>query len=278
MRYRPSGAEHLVTAWLEQAAEAIKARDKVRCGPIGSNPADLEIVRKLDAKFDLLARALGEHIVPVLQPCLQHQRQENVCDAFLKAARPFLTAQINSRDQKLLDPAHDWGWYFAEVFDEELLGLRYRRTSNIWCRDGAGIERRRKLDRALLTLNSGYCHWQLLDDLADLKSDTEQGLSTAPGTILLSQGTMARLFLEYVDQGGGFSDAVARQFVEAVRDSRLLCDWFLSSSLCDRYRHSIATIPGDNSPSAKSVSATILCACQRRGQPRRCACGSVLGP
>ena len=71
---------------------------------------------------------------------------------------------------------------------------------------------------------------------------------------------MARLFLEYVDQGGGFSDAVARRFVEAARDSRLLCDWFLSSSLCDRYRHSIATIPGDNSPSAESISATIFCA------------------
>ena len=147
----------------------------------------------------------------------------------MKAARPFLTAQINSRDQKLLDPAHDWGWYFAEVLDQKTLGFALA-PMNIWCRDGAGIERRRKLDRALLTLNSGYCHWQLLDDLADLKSDTEQGLITAPGFILLSQGTIARLFLEYVDQGGGFSDAVARRLVEAARDNRLLCDWFLSSS------------------------------------------------
>ena len=86
----PSVAEHLVTAWLDQAAEAIKARDRAACGRIGSNPVEPEIARKLDAKFELLARALGTHLVLYSDHALDARQQENVSDAFLKAGAALL--------------------------------------------------------------------------------------------------------------------------------------------------------------------------------------------
>jgi hypothetical protein len=52
------------------------------------------------------------------------------------------------------------------------------------------------LDRGLRILNRYYRHWQLVDDVADLVDDTEIGLVTAPGFILLSQGNLARSFLD----------------------------------------------------------------------------------
>src|SRR5262249_24773109 len=151
----------------------------------------------------------------------------------------FLTAQIDSRDQKSLDPVHDWSWYLTEVLNQKTLGFALA-PMTICCRDQAGIERRTELTRALLTLNSGYCHWQLLDDIADLQGDTAGGLITAPGFILLSQGEIGRLFCERVDQRHTPGDADGRQLLAAVRRSRLLCDEFLSSPLCDADRHCVA--------------------------------------
>jgi phytoene/squalene synthetase len=255
----PPVAEDLVTRWLDQITKAIKASNETAGGPIRIDRSSSETEGNVDVKFTLLACALQKHLTLYSMHALDILQREKICDAFSMEARPVLTAQINSRNQKSLDPANDWAWYYSEVLDQKTLGFAVA-PLNIWSRDSAGIERRRELVRALVALNSAYCHWQLLDDVADLKKDTRQGLVTAPGFILLSQGKLARLVLENAGHGAEFGDSATRQLLEQVRRTRLLCDWFLSSSLCDAYRHNMRAISAEQSQSSDPVSHTIRCA------------------
>lgn len=246
----PSVAEQLVLRWLDQITSAIKACHQTASwystGTEGS----------VDLRFNFLARALQKHLALYSIQALDARQREKICDAFSMEARPALTAQINSHNQKSLDPDHDWSWYYAELLDQKTLGFAIA-PFNIWSRDSAGIERRRELVRGLVALNSAYCHWQLLDDVADLKKDTGQGLVTAPGFILLAQGKLARLVLRNADRGDEFSGPLARQLLEQVCRSRLLCDWFLWSSLCDTCRHNMSAISDEGSRSWDSVEHPI---------------------
>jgi phytoene/squalene synthetase len=250
-----AAAQDLVTSWLDQMARAIKAPDQADGGVDRSNS---RIACGTYVKFDLLARALQKQLTLYSAQALECHQREEVCETFIPEAGGFLTAQINSRDQKSFDPAHDWSWYFTEVLNQKTLGFALA-PMTIWCRERTSIERRTELTRALLTLNSGYGHWQLLDDIADLHGDTAEGLITAPGFILLSQGEIARVFCERVDQRHALGDADGRQLLAAVRRSQLLCDEFLSSPLCDAYRHCVVLSDG-GSASADTIGSTVRCA------------------
>jgi phytoene/squalene synthetase len=250
-----AAAQDLVTSWLDQMARAIKAPDQADDGVDRSNST---IARGTYVKFDLLARALQQQLTLYSAQALEGRQREEICETFIREAGSFLTAQIDSRDQKSLDPAHDWSWYLTEVLNQKTLGFALA-PMTIWCREQTSIERRAELTRALLTLNSGYWHWQLLDDIADLQGDTAGGLITAPGFILLSQGEIARLFCERVDQRHALGDADGPQFLAAVRHSQLLCDEFLSSPLYDAYRHCVV-LSDHGSASADSVASTFRCA------------------
>jgi phytoene/squalene synthetase len=249
-----AAAQDLVTAWLDQMARAIKAPDQAG----GGDRSNSTIACGTYVKFDLLARALQKQLTLYSAHSLECRQREDICETLIPEAGRFLTAQINSRDQKSFDPVHDWSWYFTEVLNQKTLGFALAPLS-ICCRDQAGIERRTELTRALLTLNSGYWHWQLLDDVADLQGDTAAGLITAPGFILLSQGEIARLFCERADQGHAPGDADSRQLLAAVRRSQLLCDEFLSSPLCDAYRHGVV-LSDHGSASADTIGSTVRCA------------------
>jgi phytoene/squalene synthetase len=250
-----SAAQDLVTSWLDQIARAIQPSDQTADDVARSNS---RIACGTYAKFDLLARALQQQLTLYSALALERRQREDICATFIREAGRFLTAQINSRDQKSLDPAHDWSWYLTEVLNQKTLGFALA-PMTICCREQTSIDRRIELTRALLTLNSGYCHWQLLDDIADLQGDTAAGLITAPGFILLSQGEIARLFCERADQSDAVGDADGRQLLAAVRRSQLLCDWFLSSPLCDAYRHCVA-LSDHGSASADSFASTVRCA------------------
>ena len=249
----PPVAEQLVLRWLDQITSAIKA-----CNQTASRYST-GIQGSIDAQFNVLARALQKHLALYSIQALDIHQREEISEAFSMEARPALTAQINSHRQKSLDPDHDWSWYYAELLDQKTLGFAIA-PFNIWSRDGASIERRRELVRGLVALNSAYCHWQLLDDVADLKKDTGQGLVTAPGFILLAQGKLARVVLSNADRGAEFGGPLARQLLEQVRRSRLLCDWFLWSSLCDTCRHNMSAISDEESRSWDSVEHPIRCA------------------
>jgi hypothetical protein len=243
-----------VTSWLNQIARAIKASDQTD----DDDRSNSRIACGTYVKFDLLARALQKQLALYSAQALECRQREEICETFIREAGRFLTAQVDSRDQKSLDPAHDWSWYLTEVLNQKTLGFALT-PMTICCREQTSIERRTELTRALLMLNSGYCHWQLLDDIVDLQGDTAGGLITAPGFILLSQGEIARLYCERADQGHAPGDADGRQLLAAVRRSQLLCDWFLSSPLCDAYRHCV--VLSDHGPtSADSIGNTIRCA------------------
>jgi phytoene/squalene synthetase len=254
-----SAAQDLVTSWLDQIARAIKASDQTADDVDRSNSS---VACGMYVKFDLLARGLQRQLTHYSAQALERRQREDICETFIPEAGRFLTAQINSRDQKSLDPAHDWSWYLTEVLNQKTLGFALA-PMTICCRDQTSIERRTELTRALLTLNSGYCHWQLLDDIADLQGDTAGGLITAPGFILLSQGEIARLFCERADQRHAVGDADGRQLLATVRRSQLLCDWFLSSPLCDAYRHCVV-LSNHGPASADSIDNTIRCALANR--------------
>ena len=131
---------------------------------------------------------------------------------------------------------------------------------NLWCRSDADQSRRREFERAFFNLNAGNFHWQLLDDLADEKTDTEGGLITAPGFILLSQGMIAGRCLTGMDVAERFCETAVGELKSAVQRSELLCDRFESSSLCDRYRHSFADLESDSSVQSDSLQNAVRCA------------------
>jgi hypothetical protein len=67
------------------------------------------------------------------------------------------------------------------------------------------------------------------------------------------------VFCERVDQRHALGDADGRQLLAAVRRSQLLCDEFLSSPLCDAYRHCVVLSDG-GSASADTIGSTVRCA------------------
>jgi hypothetical protein len=124
------------------------------------------------------------------------------------------------------------------VINQKTLGFAFAPWA-LWVRDGTSRERCRKLEDASLTLNAGYWHWQILDDLADVRVDTRQGRVTAPGFILLSQGALARTYLEPVN-AREVAPSTKSSLVNAVLNSELVCERFLASPLADTFRHLIS--------------------------------------
>jgi hypothetical protein len=129
----------------------------------------------------------------------------------------------------------------------------------LWCRDETGQARRREFERAFCRLNAGNFHWQLLDDLADEAADTEHGLITAPGFILLSQGAIAGRCRAAMDVAERFGPA-GSALIDDIRRSQLLCDRFRFSSLCDRHRHALADPEDTGAPAPDSIEDTVRCA------------------
>src|SRR5262249_31688067 len=81
-----------------------------------------------------------------------------------------------------------------------------------------------------ISLNEAYLHWQLLDDVADVPKDTNDGLVTAPGYILIAQRSLAKVWLEEHSASESNAPRVSRWLSE----TSLLCDWFKHSPLFER--------------------------------------------
>lgn len=240
----PEAAQALVTEWLGKAAEALdpgdfpgqRARSQTR-GP--------ESLDEHDRLFRQLTNAF--------QTCLSQYRRlaaktgsGDSTDTFLAEARAFLIAQIDSRDQKTVDPPHDWNWYLTQVINQKTLGFALAPMA-LWVRDGKCQERRNKLNHVFLALNGGYWHWQILDDLADIDIDTRQGRVTTPGFILLSQGALAQTYLEPVHAREA-TLSTKSPLVDAILNSELVCERFLASPLSDDFRHLIDHFRSNDTP------------------------------
>jgi hypothetical protein len=251
-----SAAESIVSAWLAEMGEAIRTCAHAKDGRIGAVLPAQSDAHLLCDRFQRLTRALNGCLVHYSLRVLDARQRDRAYQAFSREAQVCLAAQIQSRLQKAVDPPYDWGWYLIEMLNQKTLGFVLA-PFNLWCRSDATCEQRRTLERAFLKLNSAYFHWQLLDDVADIDSDMEHGLVTGPGFILLSQGSIARRYLDVTTASERCGDAEMRDVEAAVDRSKLLCEWFASSPLCDRYRHFFAT--GD-SMSAESLQHLVRCA------------------
>lgn len=232
----PDVAEAMVDDWLGKAADALApsgaaappARPQ-RAGPASVDAQDSAFRRLTDAfqaslsRYRSLAPDAGSYVA--------------AADDFMVEARAFLVAQINSRDQRMLDPRHDWNWYLTRVINQKTLGFALAPMA-LWVRDGECRRRRSELEGAFLALNGGYWHWQILDDLADVGVDTRQGRVTTPGFVLLSQGALARRHLDGANTGQIGRSARA-SLTDDVLNSGLVCERFVSSPLMDGFRHLI---------------------------------------
>lgn len=159
---------------------------------------------------------------------------------FLGEMRYFLASQAMSRDQTIICDAHDWSWYCLKVLNQKTLGF-FTAPMSLWTRTQEDRGRSRELIEKFVSLNDGYLHWQLLDDVADVSKDTMDGLVTAPGYILLSQGSLAQAWLNQ-ETGAGHERA---SIVELLTKSLLLCDWFHNSPLLDSVRQCIGFSSSD---------------------------------
>jgi phytoene/squalene synthetase len=249
----PVAARALVAHWLADMADGLRsiyqpngASALIDDSSPGSHTATHQ-------RFILLVQGLHSSLTAYADSYLSAEQQECLCRTFTGEAHSFLTAQINSSDQKMLDPLHGWDWYAGDVLNQKTLGFALAPMS-LWCRSDVSIDRRRELDRAFFALNEAYCHWQLLDDVADYVKDTADGLITAPGYILISQGMIAHRYVCLGEQVPDTRMQDHSSLADFVWRSHVLCDWFLYSSLCDAYRHDIF----DRSKPAPHVAETLV--------------------
>lgn len=232
----PDVAEAMVDEWLGKAVAAL-APSSSAAPPARLQRAGAALVDAQDSAFRRLTDAFQASLSQYRSLVIDARSFVTAADDFMVEARAFLMAQINSRDQRTLDPRHDWNWYLTRVINQKTLGFALAPMA-LWVRDGECRKRRNQLEGAFLALNKGYWHWQILDDLADVGVDTRQGRVTTPGFVLLSQGALARSHLDSANaaQVGGSARAL---LTDAVLNSGLVCERFVNSPLMDGFRHLI---------------------------------------
>jgi phytoene/squalene synthetase len=241
-------AEAVVSAWISRTRAGLdQCRSPEQSAVAAAASASLGPGERFRRLADAFQTRLGEYRGRLAGDV----SLEAIAEPFLAEASTFLQAQIDSLDQNTVDPQHDWNWYLTKVLNQKTLGFALAPLA-LWSGDAAGHERRNKLQQAFLELNAGYCHWQMLDDLADIKDDTREGRVTAPGFILLSQGAVARKYLEATDMS---AEGEWRTLLDATRQSMLVEGRFLTSPLCDPYR----LIVGQPC-NAQVVDAAVRCA------------------
>jgi phytoene/squalene synthetase len=244
-------AEAMVEDWLGTIADAlgntIVANARACSDPHGREPEER------NRAFGRLSSALQRSLVRYKDLAIDPGSHEPVASAFLAEARAVLFAQVKSRDQQTIDPSHDWSWYLTQLLNQKTLGFVFAPWA-LWALDDRARLRRSTLEQAFLTLNAGYDHWQILDDLADIKGDTRQGRITTPGFILVSQGAIAERIIA-CSNGTQFDNGA---LLDAVRNSKLVCERFANSPLSDGIRHLIDVGGPDNK--ADVIDSLLRCA------------------
>ncbi|WP_186294531.1 squalene/phytoene synthase family protein [Bradyrhizobium guangdongense] len=272
----PERALALIDEWLGKAAKAISGVS------IDQTCRRTEIPTSSDDQndsFQRLTSAFQHSLSRYCDLAVDIDSRRSIADTFLGEARAVLMAQFNSREQKILDPGHDWHWYMTQLLNQKTLGFAFAPWA-LWVRDDTTSERRRNLEDDCLTLIAGYWHWQILDDVADIRGDTRQGLVTTPGFILLSQGALARSYLDCVStttRENAAESATTSPPVAAILATELVSERFLASPLADDFRHLISLSHPADTPAAREsmlrcalvngdddVSADLICIARAR--------------
>jgi hypothetical protein len=166
-------------------------------GPALARVRPRESTREAASDGRQLAESLCELLGAKIELAERCQRRRGFAEAELIAARDdferrcrvLWSGELRSLEQVIVNPEHTWSWYYRQCLNQKTLEFALAPIA-LYCATRAARRRFERLEWAFLTLNGGYAHTQLLDDIADLAGDTARGLVTAPGYLLLSQGRM----------------------------------------------------------------------------------------
>jgi hypothetical protein len=219
--------------------------------------------RRADYMFAVLSNRLMALVRQFSTTALAHGSPDHVHTAkeeFYRGASSLMTGQMTSMGQSNLELPKDWAWYYREIMNHknvELILTPFR----LWCGEKGSGDRFGKVASSFLVLNAAYSHYQLLDDIADMQEDINQGVIAAPGFILLSQASLAEFYLKVCDGKDFISDSItATRVVDAVRKSDLLCPEFLKSPIHDHFRHFLAERSVAKEPTFTGAETAFRCA------------------
>src|ERR1035437_3587067 len=163
-----------------------------------------------------------------------------VKEAFYSRAVSLMEGQLRSLCQMRLDQTHDWSWYCANILNSKNVEFLLA-PFNLWRVDEDSDQRFTQFVRQFERLNRAYLHYQLIDDVADLAEDADEGIIGAPGAVVLAQGRLGRSILEFsadaMAAGRTASDGDACRVVAAVKERGLADGDLADAPLFDRFRH-----------------------------------------
>jgi hypothetical protein len=111
-------------------------------------------------------------------------------DEFRRRFLELVDGQVRSLEMARLDDEHDLGWY-VEVLDGRFMNVLLAPPAVFMALGEAERGREQRLERCFLLTNQLFFHRQVLDDLLDLDSDTEEGLAGTLHYLVVSQGRLA---------------------------------------------------------------------------------------
>jgi hypothetical protein len=243
-------SEHWLDA-LQSALDLTKPRVPMNVMP--GNPA--HVFSLLSDRFMVLVREIyGNAAVHASSRHALLAQKE-----FFEKAGFLMRGQMTSMGQTSLESPKEWSWYYREIMNHknvEFLLTPFR----LWCVEVGSAERFERVASSFLLLNACYSHYQLLDDIADIREDMQQGVIAAPGFILLSQASLGTLYGELCPRASrvALDPAGACRIADAVDHSDLLCPEFLKAPLYDGVRHALARWSSTGS-SGSSAEMALRC-------------------
>lgn len=213
--------------------------------------------------FVLLSERLMSLIRAISSASVQYGNSTEIQvsrNSFYHYSAFLMHGQITSTGQTDLFPPKNWSWYYRKIMNHknvEFLLCPFR----LWCFSEDSAARFAEVASSFQLLNSAYVHYQLLDDLADVKEDLRQGIIGAPGFILLSQAAIAEVYLAIEDDQVTFqegNDVDLDKLDDVIYLSDLLCSEFTRAPLFDSLRHRLLREPATN-PRYRQIGTALQC-------------------
>ncbi len=170
-------------ASLQSATAGAKLADKWPDHEVASFPparAGYQRFRRLAAELDTLLRSSAA----------SGPGASMAADPFVEEVNEFLDGQVESRLQRIIPPAKDWTWFSRDLLDKKTMGFFFAPLA-LWARSEGERAALQRLRASFVELNGAYFHWQILDDIADLRDDAANGIVSSPAYLLLAQARLA---------------------------------------------------------------------------------------
>ena len=110
------------------------------------------------------------------------------CERFVDVTKRLMSGQLLSLQQRNATIVRDWRWYFDNILYHKNVDFLLA-PFELWAVDEKGLETLQIFSSRFSLLNHFYMNYQLIDDIADMIEDTEDGITGAPGSVLFSLAT-----------------------------------------------------------------------------------------